>query len=67
MIRKRLPDLGALILLSLLPLLLFAPVSLGSKTLLPADILFSFEPYQSAASEFGVSYPHNHLLGDLIL
>jgi len=67
MIRKRLPDLGALILLSLLPLLLFAPVSLGSKTLLPADILFSFEPYQSAASELGVSYPHNHLLGDLIL
>jgi len=67
MIRKLLPDLGILILLLLLPLLLFAPVALGSKTLLPADVLFSFEPYRAAAAAFGISYPHNHLLADLIL
>ena len=67
MIRKLLPDLGILVLLLLLPLLLFAPVVLGPKTLLPADVLFSFEPYRAAAAEFGIAYPHNHLLADLIL
>ena len=67
MIRRRLPDLGILILLLLLPLLLFGSVVWGSKTLLPADILFSFEPFNTAAADQGVAYPHNHLLGDLIL
>lgn len=65
--RRSLPDLGILLLLSLLPLTLFAPVALGSRTLLPADILYSFEPYRAAADTIGVSNPHNHLLGDLIL
>jgi len=67
MIRKALPDLGILILLLLLPLLLFAPVALGPKTLLPADNLFSFEPYQAAATDIGVTFPQNHLVSDLIL
>ncbi|MGD2144277.1 MAG: hypothetical protein PVF54_07355, partial [Anaerolineae bacterium] len=67
MIRRLLPDLGIFILLLLLPLLLFAPVALGSRTLLPADILFSFEPYRAAADALGVSHPQNHLLADLIL
>ncbi|MBL7062907.1 MAG: oligosaccharide flippase family protein [Anaerolineae bacterium] len=75
MIRKALPDLGVLILLLLLPLLLFAPVALGSKTLLPADSLFLFEPYRAAAADgsaglaevLGVAFPHNHLVADLIL
>jgi O-antigen/teichoic acid export membrane protein len=64
---SRLPDLGILLLLLVLPLLLFGSVVWGSKTLLPADILFSFEPYQTAADDLGVPYPHNHLLADLIL
>ena len=67
MIRRTLPDLGAFVLLLLLPLLLFAPVALGGRTLLPADALFLFEPYQSAAAEFGAVFPQNHLLADLIL
>jgi O-antigen/teichoic acid export membrane protein len=67
MIRKRLPDLGVLTLLLLLPLLLYAPVALGSKTLLPVDNLFLFEPYREAADDLGVGYPHNHLVSDLIL
>ena len=67
MIRKRLPDLGVLALLFLPPLFLFAPVVLGSRTLVPADILFSFEPFRVGADAFGISHPHNHLLGDLIL
>ncbi len=67
MIRKRLPDLGLILLLILLPLLLFAPVALGNRTILPVDNLFLFEPYRSAAPKFDISYPHNHLLSDLIL
>jgi O-antigen/teichoic acid export membrane protein len=62
-IRSLLPLLG----LFLLPLILFAPVTLGSRTLLPADNLFAFEPYLSAAEDLGVDQPHNALLSDLIL
>ncbi|MGQ9804163.1 MAG: oligosaccharide flippase family protein [Anaerolineae bacterium] len=54
-------------LLMLLPLLLFAPVVFGSKTLVPADALFLFEPFRSAAAELGVTVPQNPLLADLIL
>ncbi len=61
------PDLGAVLLLVLLPLLLFAPVALGPKTLVPADALFLFEPFRSAAADLGVTVPHNPLLADLIL
>jgi len=65
--RKALSELGVLTLLLLLPLLLFAPVALGPKTLLPVDNLFQHEPYRAAADELGVDYPHNHLVSDLIL
>lgn len=60
---------GALIicLLMLLPLALFAPVVFGPKTLIPADALFLFEPFRSAAAELGVTVPQNPLLADLIL
>jgi O-antigen/teichoic acid export membrane protein len=64
---NRLPDLGILALLLLLPLLLYAPVVLGPKTLLPADILFLHEPYKADAGDLGVDYPQNHLVADLIL
>jgi O-antigen/teichoic acid export membrane protein len=56
-----------LLWLFLLPLILFAPVTLGSQTLLPTDNLFTFEPYRSVAAELGVGQPHNTLLSDLIL
>ncbi len=64
---NHLPDLGILLLLLFLPLLLYTPVALGTKTLLPADNLFLFEPYREAAADLGVDYPHNHLVSDLIL
>jgi O-antigen/teichoic acid export membrane protein len=67
MSRKVWPELGLWALLLLLPLLLFAPVALGPRTLLPADILYLFEPYRTAAPALGVSYPQNHLVADLIL
>jgi hypothetical protein len=51
-----LPDLGILVLLLLLPLLLYAPVALGSKTLLPVDTLFLHEPYRADADTLGVDY-----------
>ncbi|MGH2522972.1 MAG: hypothetical protein ACRDH2_10765, partial [Anaerolineales bacterium] len=56
--------------LLLLPLLLFWPVVLGDRTLLPADNLLAVEPWQSAATQFGASaspIPHNKLLDDLVL
>ncbi len=53
--------------LMLLPLLLFVPVTLGGKTLLPADVLYTFQPYRAAAKELGVDQPQNPLLADLIL
>jgi O-antigen/teichoic acid export membrane protein len=50
-----------------LTVLFFWPVIFGGKTLLPADNLFTFEPWRSFAHEFGISTPHNELLSDLIL
>ncbi len=58
------PAAGALMLL---PLLLFAPVALGGKTILPADVLYTFQPYRAVAEELGVGQPQNPLLADLIL
>jgi O-antigen/teichoic acid export membrane protein len=66
--KRWLPELGALLVLLLLPLLLFWPVTLGSKTLLPADNLYQWEPYRSFAEEQNVPLPpHNELLSDLVL
>ncbi|MEJ5310735.1 MAG: oligosaccharide flippase family protein [Anaerolineae bacterium] len=53
--------------LLILPLLLFAPVVLGNKTLLPADILYTIAPYNAAAESKGVTGVQNGLLADLIL
>jgi hypothetical protein len=65
---KRLADLGAILLLLGLPLCLFGTVTLGSKTLLPVDNLYQWEPYRSFAGQQGVLVPpHNALLGDLVL
>ncbi len=65
--RRLLPDLAIAAGLFALPLLLFYQVTLGGRTLLPADNLFAFEPWQSFAGQFGVTTPHNQLLSDLVL
>ena len=65
--RRVLIEAGILAVLLLTPLLLFAPVALGGKTLLPVDTLFLFEPYREAAASFGIEHPQNHLVADLIL
>jgi hypothetical protein len=62
-----------LFLLLIAPLAVFADVTLGGRTLLPADNLYQFEPYRSIAVDAGVRIvdgrvlPHNDLLNDLIL
>ena len=66
-IRKLWPDFIAICILFALPLILFLPVTLGSRTLLPADNLFVIEPWRSFAAQLGVGVPHNELLSDLIL
>ncbi|MCQ3978947.1 MAG: hypothetical protein DPW09_36455, partial [Anaerolineae bacterium] len=60
-------DVLAALILLLLPLLLFWPVTLGSKTLLPVDNLFAYEPWASSKAALGVGLPQNQLLSDLIL
>lgn len=60
-------DLAIVLGLLLLSLLFFWPVTLGGKTLLPADNAFAWEPWRSYAQEAGVSVPHNGLLSDLYL
>jgi len=65
--RRALTEAGILLLLLILPLLLFAPVALGGRTLLPVDTLFLFEPYRQAAAGLGIDHPQNHLVADLIL
>lgn len=68
MIRRYLPDIIIVAGLLLLPLLFFAPVTLGGKTLIPADNLYQFEPWASARDALGVpDVPHNALLSDLVL
>ena len=66
--KKWIGDLGALLLLLVLPLILFWPVTVGSKTLIPADNLYQWEPYRAFADQQGVALPpHNELLSDLVL
>ncbi len=59
-------DAGIILVLLLIPLLWFAPQVFGGKTLLPADNLYAFEPWRSAAAQVGVEVPHNSLISDLI-
>ncbi|MXZ21897.1 MAG: oligosaccharide flippase family protein [Caldilineaceae bacterium SB0665_bin_25] len=64
LLRRFRPDLLALALLSLLPLIWFGPVLFTGKTLLPYDNLYQFEPWQSLQPAIA---PHNELLSDLVL
>ncbi|MGH2536279.1 MAG: oligosaccharide flippase family protein [Candidatus Promineifilaceae bacterium] len=52
--------------LLLLPLLLYWPVTLGGRTMVPADNLSQWQPWAGPAGA-APAEPHNHLLGDLIL
>jgi len=64
---SRKADALVFLALLLLPLLWFAPQALGNKTLLPADNLFQYPPWQSYSEELGVGIPYNALISDLVL
>ena len=63
-LRRFRPDLLALAVLTVLPLIWFGPVLFTGKTLLPYDNLYRFEPWQSLQPNVA---PHNELLSDLVL
>lgn len=68
--RLRQPRVATLICILIflcLPLALFWSVTIGPNTLLPADILFQFAPFHAQAATYGMTYPQNDLLADLIL
>ena len=65
--RGRRLDLAVVLALLLLSVLFFWRVTLGGKTLLPADNAFAWEPWRSYAADVGVTVPHNGLLSDLYL
>ncbi len=66
--RRTLPDLGIILLLLALPLIFFAPVTLGDRTLLPADNLYQWQPFAAYREVVRApEVPHNGLLSDLIL
>ncbi|CAG0929889.1 hypothetical protein TFLX_01464 [Thermoflexales bacterium] len=67
MFRRRRADLLILAVLLVLPLLLFWPVTLGGKTLLPVDNLYQWQPWKAAAEQFNAQIPQNQLVSDLIL
>lgn len=66
-LRKYKVDLIVVAGFALLPLLLFWGVSVGDRTMLPVDNLFQWQPWASAASDFGVEIPQNSLITDLII
>jgi len=71
MIRDRLralrPDILIVLAYLILPLLLYAGVTIGPRTMLPADNLFQWPPWREAAAEFDATILHNALISDLII
>lgn len=71
MMRNRLrairPDILIILAYLILPILLYAGVTFGPRTMLPADNLFQWPPWRSAAAEFEATVPHNALIGDLVI
>ena len=66
--RRIRPDLLIGFVLFLLPLGLFWQVTVGDKTLLPADNLYQYPPWSNYRVQLGVPVvPHNALLSDLVL
>jgi O-antigen/teichoic acid export membrane protein len=51
----------------ILPLLLYASVTVGPRTMIPADVLFQWTPWNAAAAEFDALPPHNALIADLAI
>jgi O-antigen/teichoic acid export membrane protein len=65
--RGRRADLLIVLSYLILAVAFFGPVTLGGKTILPADNAFAWQPWQSYAAQVGVTVPHNGLVSDLYL
>ncbi|MSQ28535.1 MAG: hypothetical protein EXR51_10445 [Dehalococcoidia bacterium] len=61
------PDIRAHALLFALLLLLLWPALGGGKVLFPADILYTYRPWNALAVEAGFSVAHNDLIADQLL
>ena len=64
--RSHLRDLAFAGGLLLLLVLFFWPVTVGDRTMLPADVLYTHQPWQPYASP-GFVTPQNSLVTDLLL
>jgi O-antigen/teichoic acid export membrane protein len=64
---ERPKDVLVLLFFLALPLLLFWPVTIGDRSLVPFDNLYAFQPWQTFAESMNVGVPHNELLSDLLL
>ena len=65
--KTRLGDVAFAVGLFILLLLFFWPVTVGRSTLLPADILYSHQPWRGAVAGGAPPLPHNDLVSDLVL
>ena len=60
-------DLWILLGFLALPLLLYGPVTLGGRTMIPADNLYQWAPWTAVADQFDVTTPQNSLITDLVI
>lgn len=67
MTRDRRLDACVILAFACLACIFFWPVTVGGKTMLPADTAFQWQPWQSYAGQEGITYPHNALIADLYL
>ncbi len=58
---------GTAVFFLLLPMLLYWQVTVGNQTMIPADNLFQWAPWESAVSQFHAEIPQNPLIGDLVI
>ncbi len=64
---RRFRDFGFACVLLLLLVLFFWPVALGDRTLVPADVLYQYQPWRASAPADSGTLPHNGLVADLVL
>lgn len=65
--RKWIWDLIIMGGLGILPFFIFGDVTFAGQTMIPADNLFQWQPWQTHAQQMGIDQPQNHLLSDMIL
>lgn len=69
--KERLKTLKTDLLVSLvfvvLPMLLYWNVTVGNKTMIPADNLFQWHPWAAVTEEYNAAVPQNPLVSDLVI